>query len=540
MTAALGLAVACASDGQRLKGGLEPVAGVYTDDVLRAARPRKVALLIGIDRFDDGFWPELRFAGNDARALAAALSRSGGGDFDDVRTLTEPEETTRQRVLDEVARLAELAPRPEDTALVYVSSHGTLSPDAHGAFRRILVMRDTRASSLDATGLAVGDLAHAFDALPSARKALVLASCHSGSGKSLLPPDTVRAMAGIKGAPPVALEEVSRASLVLSAADFGQAAREDDLLQHDVYTHFLLEALTLRADANGDGAVSATEAHDYARRHTFEYTGGRQVPTVQSTVVGADPVILAGRVEQPGLPVLYSYAPGLDGYQVRVSGRDKGAFPGNVVVEAGEQRVELRRGDELLYAGSYRFEPGARIDAALLIDRSRPRWSAALRYDLFGLLSPTLATELAAPIAGASLALRARDLPWPHFDPMLDVAAAYATQRVAPAGLTVDQRLLAARFGVGATAAFDLWLARLYAGPHLALIFLDRTLLLADRDESQQFATVMPGLVGGAAIGFDHVELHLEGQLHYLPLLLDGRMQSVATGSLAAGVGVRF
>ena len=541
LASGLGVVVACASDaGQRPKGGLMPVPGLASGDVLTAAQPRKVALLIGIGHFDDKFWPDLLYTSRDAQELAAALTRANGGDFDEVRTLTTREETSRSRILDEVALLAQRAPRPEDTALIYISSHGTLAPDRSGAFQRVLVTRDTRSDALAASGLPVADLARAFDALPSARKALVLATCHSGSGKSLLPPDTVRAMAGIKGAPPMALEAVSRATLVLSAADFGQAAREDDRLQHDVYTYFLLEALTRRADANGDGAVSATEAHDYARRRTFEYTDGRQVPTVQSTVVGADPVILAGRVERAGLPVLYSYAAGFEGTQVSIDGRDKGAFPGSIVVDQGVQQVELRRGSDVVFDGSFRFEPGARIDVTALIDRAKPRWTAALRYDLFGLLSPALSTQLLSPIGGPSLSLRARDLPWPHLDPLLDLAVAYAEQKVAPAGLAVDQRLVVTRVGVGAAAAFDLWWVRLYGGPHLALIYLDRHLLLPDRDETQRFATVTPGLVAGAALELYWFEAHLEGQLHYLPLLLDAQLQSVATGSIAAGVGVRF
>ena len=42
-----------------------------------------------------------------------------------------------------------------------------------------------------------------------------------------------------------ALRRWSEAVVVLSAAAFGEPAREDEALGHDVYTYFLLEALTV-------------------------------------------------------------------------------------------------------------------------------------------------------------------------------------------------------------------------------------------------------------------------------------------------------
>ena len=46
-------------------------------------------MLIGINEFDDEFWPALRFAEKDARDMGAALSS-----FDDVAIAVGPEHTT--------------------------------------------------------------------------------------------------------------------------------------------------------------------------------------------------------------------------------------------------------------------------------------------------------------------------------------------------------------------------------------------------------------------------------------------------------------
>ena len=45
---------------------------------------RDEALLIGVDRFDDAFWPELLYAAKDARDMAKVLGDPARGDFDEI------------------------------------------------------------------------------------------------------------------------------------------------------------------------------------------------------------------------------------------------------------------------------------------------------------------------------------------------------------------------------------------------------------------------------------------------------------------------
>ena len=179
-----------------------------------------MALLVGIDRFDDPDWRPLRYAGRDARDLGAALLSPQVGGFDDVRVLTDPEETGRDGLLRAIDALSERVAGQQDTVVVYVSTHGSLARDRAGRLKTFLVARDTTMKTVRRSGLAVDELRSRFDALRSRRKALILATCHSGQGKSDLPPSLRRELTGIKGGaffvPP--LEEVSEASVVLSAS----------------------------------------------------------------------------------------------------------------------------------------------------------------------------------------------------------------------------------------------------------------------------------------------------------------------------------
>ena len=533
--------VGCAhGSGGRLKGGLLPVAGVTPAAVEAAARPRKVALLVGIDHVADPFWPALRFAAKDAHDLARVLKDPAIGAFDEVRVLDRPEETTRAGVLAAVRALAAAAPRPEDTVVVFFSGHGTLAPTPAGGLERVVVTTDTREDAPRTTGLRVRDLLAAFDALPSRRKLLILATCHSGGGKGLLPPNVSRLLAGLKGGP-APLESVSRATLVLSASEQGQPAREDDRLQNDVYTHFLIEALTRGADANGDGAVTASEAHDWARRRTYEFTRGRQIPTLEEAVAGADPVILAGRIERPGLPVLYSYADGLRGYEVREDGRPKGRLPGNVVLDGGERDVQVVGPDGVaVFDGDLQLEPGERRPVEALLDAARPRWSLALSGGFVGLLGSGAASAVATPLAATDLSLRLRDEPLAGLEPSVDLLFAGAGQSVGPARLGASESVTVTALGVGVALTREVGPVHLWAGPHLAWERLARRLQLQGAAENQSFATLLPGATLGAAAAVGPVELQLQLQLHYLPLVLDGQVHSIAEARVAGGLGWRF
>jgi uncharacterized caspase-like protein len=299
----LAVLAACASPGPLEKGGKGGLVAVKVDEraLSQAYTPRRLALLVGISRFEDPQWRNLRYAAKDAEDLAAALRDPTRGHFDQVRVLTRPRETTRAAILAALRQLKQEATRPDDVVVVYFSAHGTLARDGRGELKRYLVTTDASYRAISQTALSMDALKAGFDELPSRRRLMVLATCHSGSGKSLLPRELEAELAGIKsGFYARPLEESSRASMVFAACDWGETAREDEGLRNDIYTHFLIDGLTGAADRNVDGAVTATEAHDYARRRTYTFTGGRQRPSAEILEVGADPVVLAGHIDRAG------------------------------------------------------------------------------------------------------------------------------------------------------------------------------------------------------------------------------------------------
>jgi hypothetical protein len=489
------------------------------------------ALLVGIDHFEDERFNELRFAAADARALAIALS-----EFDDVRELIRPEQTRRAAILEALDELERRIRSPRDTVLLYFSTHGSLAQRPGGELERELVIGDTRLDLLRETGLSVDDLIHRAERLPSRRVAVVLATCHAGRGKSQISDALAQALAARK-APAPKLEDVSEAVVVLSAAAFGEAAREDETLGHDVYTYFLLEALSA-GDRDGDGAVTISEAHDYARERTWKFTQGQQRPASESTILGVDPIVLHGQRQRDGLPVIYSYAHSSEGIAVRVAGQQKGVLPGGFAVSPGKYRLELYDSGtgELIYASTIELNRGDRVELSRLIPPG-PRLEIGLGGGVFVPLSRGARDALSvAPMLG--LRVRGRNWPAAPLASELTVSLFGNAGTTATSDHPLPYQLLGVHLQLGLGWMFELsrvlslepqlrvgniWLSRRFSGT-------------VSSDETLRALTLSPAVeLAAAASDSFRIALRFEVSLFYGRLEGSRSLQAVGQTGLLAG-----
>lgn len=293
--------------------------------VAAAFRPRRLVLLLGVHQFDDGRFRELKYPAKDVADMRDFLAQHNSASGDEEIILVDAGATGIQftAALDALEGKNTSA---DDIVLVYLSTHGTLAYDETHKLKRYAALRDTNFSSVAATGVSLDYLQNRLSRLRSNRKALILALCHSGTGKSALPSELEKELTTLKADFfPQPLHEVSAATMVLSASAWGQPAREDDVLKNDIYTHFLLEGLE-KNDADRDGAVSLFEAHEFARSRTYDYTRGLQTPTALLRLEGTDPIILNGEVRRESSPLIFADAEQFRGAQVFVDGRSKGTL----------------------------------------------------------------------------------------------------------------------------------------------------------------------------------------------------------------------
>ncbi|MBN2359382.1 MAG: caspase family protein [Deltaproteobacteria bacterium] len=398
----------CATTGDARSTAVKGPVALIDSGPAAAAGSRRVAVLLGVGQFDDRRWPALRFPAADSAALAQQLQERGGFT---VQLLNAPEQTGRAALLEALDALAASSLRPDDTVVVYLSTHGTLSRDLGGQLRQVLVLRDTGHERPLDSGLELSELLQRFDRLPSQRKVLILATCYSGAGKSSLSEAMRSYLRSLKGATPPPLYDVSRATMVLSASAWGEAAREDEQLGQDIYTHFLIEALR-GYDPNGDGATSVSEAHDFARQQTYRYTQGQQRPTAIMTIEGDDPIVLGGQRTAAGSPLLLSYRSSFDGLRVAVDGVPKGELPGGVVVEPGWHEIALERpagngAAATVLRRRVLVQPGEQVDLGALYEQELP---LQLELRLGGGLVPgTPHGSPVVPLGAGGLLVRRQD-----------------------------------------------------------------------------------------------------------------------------------
>jgi len=520
------------------KGGLVAV-HASDSEVEHAYQPRRFALLVGITELEDADWRQLKFANKDANDLAMALADPHEGDFTEVKVLTRREETTRDAILKALDELAAQADRPDDILVVYLSAHGTLGRDAHGALVRYVVTSDAQFHAVPSTALAVDTVTEHLARAGSRRRVLVLATCHSGSGKSLLPREVEEELASLKG-PLHPLESSSRAAMVLSASDFGETAREDETLQNDVYTHFLVEALSGKGDRNGDGAVSATEAHDYARRRTWAFSQGRQRPSAEIMEVGADPILLSGHIERAGRPELYSYAPRLDGFTWKVDGAERIELPGGAAATPGAHSVELTKGDNILLSDSVSLGVGQRLDLDAMLNRKAPWRTVSLLGGGFGLFDgPGQAQVLpASPSVGASLKLDRVLLERLSFE--ADVSGFTGPQRLNVGGVGVPFTATSLQAGAAVVYPWTFGRASVWVGPRVAALWVQRSFSLKAFDADQSALSVTPGLMAGAGYQLGSWEVALNTQLMLTVLSVNGAPRAMGFFGGWAAVGYRF
>ena len=355
-------------------GDLPPPPGMEA-----AYAPRRVALVVGIDLYDDPALGALRFAAKDAGDLSAVLSDPAAGGFDVVSQLTG--EVTRSMFWSAFQAIASTLHR-DDTFFLFIAGHGTLDL-VHGTSRYVMPS-DGQLDRIQQTGIAVSELEQALASLPSRRRVLSLDTCFTGQGRSVLSAETLSRIEQFRGpVPPPIAARISESEVRLFSASFNQPALEDANLGNGVYTHFLIQALSGAGDLDGDGLVDVMEAFYWTRDRTLEYTGGTQVPWVETREVGREAIYLAGDPEDRR-GAERALLTGLQALPAQAVITVDGAVRGAGVIEPGAREVVITDAQRTLVAGSVRVAAGESINVGALLKARQRRWLLEIGGDWRG------------------------------------------------------------------------------------------------------------------------------------------------------------
>jgi uncharacterized caspase-like protein len=361
-----------AAQGERGRG-LKVRVGATAEEV-RAGQDAQVnlwAVLIGISRYKygdqnlDGYQiPNLKNAADDAQAIYEFLKSPEGGGFKDESdggnmVLLKDEQATRANVERAFAKLKNS--KPNDYFVIYIAAHGAIVPQREpGASASTEVpyflLYDTDLRDTRNTGMRMEAFPRLISEIP-AKKGLVLSdTCHSGgvqmAGRGDASSTSIRANERhIRE-----MNKVASGVGFISAADQTEQSYESDDLQHGVFTHCLLEALSLMADTNNDGMVTFNELVAYLREEVPRLTDNKQHPHYNTTAIAANHLPLAvvnyadlkAAGGQASYGALKIRTPDIDGVEVAIDDKPMATLDSRtqrtIAVPAGARRLSFTKG----------------------------------------------------------------------------------------------------------------------------------------------------------------------------------------------------
>ena len=249
---------------------------------------KRHALLIGVDLYDDERITPLRYAGDDAWALAGAFVERCR--FDEVIVLTEAPETepagppagvrhggrpTVKNIIDHLRRLA--THLRDDSLFVFgFSGHGV---EDNGREEAYLYAADSLADHHTVNSLPVGTLRDLLGRLPTRWQVLLLDACRNdpraGKGDTDNPLGEVLAK-NLVGFARNAAGTNDRHTAFLSACRRGQRAHEWPDFKHGVCSHYLLQGLAGPAWSGGRLTIRGLAHHTKTGMEGWQRAAGLQ------------------------------------------------------------------------------------------------------------------------------------------------------------------------------------------------------------------------------------------------------------------------
>ena len=199
--------------------------------------------------------PKLKFAADDARALASRLTKNGGPHFKGrvvTRTLTD-DEATVARIGSTLVEMAAKA-RPEDTFVLFMAGHGTMVGEQY--YFLPWELDNSEDAAVRKQALSQQQLRDWMSKLP-VKSLLLLDTCRAGNATALAAGATEE-----EGAVST-LSRLSQRSVIVASSSNNVAL--EGYKGHGVFSWVVLDALD-RADYDDNGTVDVTDIATHARK----------------------------------------------------------------------------------------------------------------------------------------------------------------------------------------------------------------------------------------------------------------------------------
>jgi len=251
------------------------------------------AIVIGINRYQNT--RKLKYAVNDARAFRNYIKEHIGIPEENIFFLTN-QRATKAEIQSLLGTKIKRKASKEDTVIIFYAGHGAvetdpLNPDGDG-FEKYLLPYDANLDDLYSTAIAMGEINKIFHRIRAERLIFIADTCYSGAsgGRTMLASKT-RATLSEKF-----FERISKGKgrVIISACSANEISKEDDSLEHGVFTYYLLKGLKGGADFDGDGIITVSELFGFLSKKVPEASGQDQHPVRKGETEGE---LVIGRIK---------------------------------------------------------------------------------------------------------------------------------------------------------------------------------------------------------------------------------------------------
>ncbi len=221
---------------------------------------RKVAVIIGINKYNNSEYEPLDFAIRDAQAIKEQIVKMG---FDKVIEIPEAN-ATRAGILRVLADELPYILGQNDALFVYFAGHGDTEELKGGEMEGYILPRDAKKKNYRGTAISMEKIREVIKRYKAKHILLVFDSCYSGYGaipktvnKSSHPHDTVQ---------------------IITAGGKNETAGEDSKLRHGIFTKTILDAFSNKSLYSDDGIILASDIGHFVKKEVSRQTDGKQNP----------------------------------------------------------------------------------------------------------------------------------------------------------------------------------------------------------------------------------------------------------------------
>jgi hypothetical protein len=271
--------------------------GISQEELIKIFRVKERgdiwAIVIGINEYQNT--RNLKYAVNDARAFKDYLKDNVGISDERIFYLAD-QDATKSRIESLLGTTIKRKASRDDTVIIFYAGHGAVEPDPSNldgdGFEKYLLPHDADLEDLYSTAISMNDIKTIFMRIRADRLIFIADTCYSGaSGGRTMVASKTRANLSDKF-----YERISKGKgrVIISSCSANEISKEDDKLQHGVFSYYMLEGLKGRADQDGDGIITVSELFSYISRKVPQASGQDQHPVKKGETEGE---LVIGRVK---------------------------------------------------------------------------------------------------------------------------------------------------------------------------------------------------------------------------------------------------